>query len=60
MSVRVWDRYLCLLGRPLLANTSSEKLLPWAVLPSPPSFRNPILQAVGLECGRLHFINLEK
>lgn len=24
------------------------------------SFRNPILQAVGLECGLLHFINLKK
>lgn len=27
---------------------------------SPTSLRNPILQAVGLECGLLHFINLKK
>lgn len=28
ISVRVWDGYVSFLGRPLLANTSSEKLLP--------------------------------
>lgn len=52
--------HLCLLGRPLLANTSGEQLLTGLFAFTLSSFRNPILQAVGPECGRLHFINLEK